>query len=50
VTDLAGRTEGSEVVNFAGPREWIGQLLSVRITEAAPNSLRGEVVEAAVTA
>jgi tRNA-2-methylthio-N6-dimethylallyladenosine synthase len=49
-TDLAGRTEGSEVVNFAGPSEWIGRMLPVRITEAAPNSLRGEVVEMAVTA
>jgi len=44
-TDLAGRTEGSEVVNFAGPAEWIGRLLPVRITEAAPNSLRGEALE-----
>jgi tRNA-2-methylthio-N6-dimethylallyladenosine synthase len=49
-TDLAGRTEGSIVVNFAGPSEWIGRLLPVRITEASPNSLRGEVVEMAVTA
>jgi tRNA-2-methylthio-N6-dimethylallyladenosine synthase len=49
-TDLAGRTEGSIVVNFAGPAEWIGRLLPVRITEASPNSLRGEVVEMAVTA
>lgn len=49
-TDLAGRTEGSIVVNFAGPSEWIGRLVPVRITEAAPNSLRGEVVDVAATA
>jgi tRNA-2-methylthio-N6-dimethylallyladenosine synthase len=48
-TDLAGRTEGSIVVNFAGPSEWIGRLVPVRVTEAAPNSLRGEVVDVAAT-
>ncbi len=45
-TDLAGRTEGSVVVNFAGPSEWIGRLLRVQITEAAPNSLRGQALDA----
>jgi tRNA-2-methylthio-N6-dimethylallyladenosine synthase len=49
-TDLSGRTEGSEVVNFAGPSEWIGRLLPLRITGAAPNSLRGEVVDTVATA
>ncbi len=49
-TDLSGRTEGSEVVNFAGPSEWIGRLLPVRITGAAPNSLRGEVIDTVATA
>lgn len=43
-TELAGRTEGSIVVNFEGPADWIGRLLPVRIIEAAPNSLRGRVV------
>lgn len=42
--ELAGRTSGNTVVNFAGPADWIGQLITVRITDAAPNSLRGEVV------
>jgi tRNA-2-methylthio-N6-dimethylallyladenosine synthase len=42
-TELAGRTEGFVVVNFPGPAEWIGRMVAVRITEAAPNSLRGEV-------
>lgn len=45
-TELAGRTEGSIVVNFEGPADWIGRLLPVRITEAGPNSLRGQVVDA----
>lgn len=43
-SELAGRTSGNTVVNFPGPSEWIGRLVGVRITEAAPNSLRGEVV------
>ena len=42
-SDVAGRTSGNTVVNFAGGEELIGQLVSVRITEAAPNSLRGEL-------
>lgn len=40
--ELAGRTPGNIVVNFPGPPEWVGRLVTVRITEAAPNSLRGE--------
>ena len=40
--ELAGRTTGNTVVNFPGPASWIGQLVPVRITAAAPNSLRGE--------
>ena len=43
-TEVSGRTSGNTIVNFAGGRELIGQLLPVRITEAAPNSLRGELV------
>ncbi|MDX1527771.1 MAG: tRNA (N6-isopentenyl adenosine(37)-C2)-methylthiotransferase MiaB [Gammaproteobacteria bacterium] len=42
---LSGRTENNRVVNFSGSPEWIGRFASVRITEALPNSLRGEVVE-----
>ena len=41
---LAGRTENNRVVNFDGPRELIGQFANVRITEALPNSLRGELI------
>ncbi|MEW8627214.1 MAG: tRNA (N6-isopentenyl adenosine(37)-C2)-methylthiotransferase MiaB [Candidatus Thiodiazotropha sp.] len=41
-TQLAGRTENNRVVNFTAPAELIGQFVEVRITEALPNSLRGE--------
>jgi len=41
---LAGRTENNRVVNFKGPAELIGKLIPVKITEALPNSLRGEIV------
>ncbi len=44
---LAGRTENNRVVNFDGPAELIGQFVDLRITEALPNSLRGELVERA---
>ncbi len=43
--ELAGRTENNRVVNFAGPRTLIGQFVDLRITEAFPNSLRGELCE-----
>ncbi|MCG7981368.1 MAG: tRNA (N6-isopentenyl adenosine(37)-C2)-methylthiotransferase MiaB [Candidatus Thiodiazotropha lotti] len=39
---LAGRTENNRVVNFTAPADLIGQFVEVRITEALPNSLRGE--------
>ncbi len=39
---LAGRTENNRVVNFEGPDEAIGHFVDVLITEALPNSLRGE--------
>jgi tRNA-2-methylthio-N6-dimethylallyladenosine synthase len=41
--ELAGRTENNRVVNFAGPADLIGQFAEVRITQALPNSLRGEL-------
>ena len=44
--ELAGRTENNRVVNFAGPPELIGQFAEVRITQALPNSLRGELARA----
>ncbi|WP_456373652.1 tRNA (N6-isopentenyl adenosine(37)-C2)-methylthiotransferase MiaB [Thiolapillus sp.] len=47
---LAGRTENNRVVNFTAPASLIGQFVEVRITEALPNSLRGELPESAVAA
>lgn len=40
----AGRTECNRVVNFDGPPELLGQLVSIEITEALPNSLRGRLI------
>ncbi len=49
VSELAGRTENSRVVNFScqggDAAKMIGQFVIVRIVEAQPNSLRGELVE-----
>ncbi len=44
VNQVAGRTENNRWVNFDGEPELIGQLVDVRIIEALPNSLRGELV------
>lgn len=41
--ELSGRTECNRVVNFAGNTTLIGQFVNVTITEARPNSLRGEI-------
>ena len=41
---LAGRCESNRVVNFSGDPQLIGQFVEVRITEALPNSLRGELL------
>ena len=43
---LAGRTENNRVVNFRGERDRIGEFVDVRISEALPNSLRGELTAA----
>ncbi len=43
--ELSGRTSGNTVVNFPGDANWLGRFAQVRITEAGPNSVRGEVVE-----
>lgn len=43
---ISGRTENNRVVNFDGDAALIGGFATVRITEALPNSLRGELVEA----
>ena len=41
---VSGRTECNRVVNFAGDKNLIGQFVSVKITEALTNSLRGKLV------
>lgn len=43
--ELAGRTENNRVVNFAANQCLIGQFVDVRITDALPNSLRGELLD-----
>ncbi len=42
--EMAGRTENNRVVNFVGGSELIGQFVRVKITQAMPNSLRGEFI------
>ena len=45
--ELMGRTECNRIVNFdAGPlgQRLVGQMIDVRITQALPHSLRGDVV------
>ena len=46
--ELSGRTSGNTVVNFAGPAEWIGRVISVAVTAANPNSLKGEALAPAL--
>jgi tRNA-2-methylthio-N6-dimethylallyladenosine synthase len=48
--ELSGRTSGNTVVNFAGDPDWIGRIVTVRVTDANPNSLRAEAVQAAAQA
>lgn len=43
--ELCGRLRTNQVVNFSGPRELVGRLVKVRLTEAHPHSLRGTRVE-----
>lgn len=42
--EMSGRTDNNRVVNFPASRDLMGQFVEVRITEALPNSLRGELV------
>ena len=43
--ELSGRTFGNTVVNFPGPREWLGRTVPVRITRAGAYSLAGEALQ-----
>jgi len=40
---LSGRTANNRVINFEGQPELIGEFVNVTITQALPNSLRGEI-------
>lgn len=42
--EMSGKTENNRTVNFAGQKRLIGKFVDVKITEAYPNSLRGEIV------
>ena len=42
--ELAGRTDNNRIVNFVGNPRQIHHFVEVKITEALPHSLRGEVV------
>lgn len=42
---ISGRSENNRVVNFVGGTDLIGKLVSVKITEVLPNSLRGELIK-----
>ncbi len=41
---IRGRSENNRTVNFTGSESLIGGFVDVRITEALPNSLRGDIV------
>jgi tRNA-2-methylthio-N6-dimethylallyladenosine synthase len=42
---LTGKTENNRSVHFEGTPELTGQFVNVRITEALPHSLRGELID-----
>ncbi|NNM60294.1 MAG: tRNA (N6-isopentenyl adenosine(37)-C2)-methylthiotransferase MiaB [Legionellales bacterium] len=43
--EISGRTESNRVVNLVGSHDLIGHIVPVIITEAHPNSLRGQLQE-----
>jgi len=43
-TELSGRTSQNLVVNFPGPADWIGSIISVRVERSGPNSVWGHAV------
>jgi len=46
-SELAGRSTGNRIVNFRAPGAQVGDILTVRICGAGPNSLKGVRVESA---
>ena len=49
ISQLTGRTENNRVVNFTGNRGIIGSFVNVKITQAQPNSLQGELASSEAT-
>jgi tRNA-2-methylthio-N6-dimethylallyladenosine synthase len=49
-SELTGRIDCNRWVNFAGPKDWVGRTVPVRVAALKSNSLRGEVIEAEVAA
>jgi tRNA-2-methylthio-N6-dimethylallyladenosine synthase len=43
-TQMSGRTDNNRVVNFSGVADSRNRFVNVKITEALPNSLRGDLV------
>jgi len=43
--ELCGRLRTNQIVNFSGPRELVGRLTTVCLTEAHPHSLKGVMAE-----
>jgi tRNA-2-methylthio-N6-dimethylallyladenosine synthase len=43
-SELMGRTENNRIVNFSGAERLVGQMVDLRVTQALPHSLRGEVL------
>lgn len=43
-SELAGKTDNNRTVNFAGSSQLINQFVNLRITQAMPHTLRGELV------
>ncbi|QKJ66720.1 tRNA (N6-isopentenyl adenosine(37)-C2)-methylthiotransferase MiaB [Deefgea piscis] len=43
-SELAGRTDNNRIVNFEGSPRLMNQFVEVRITDAFPRSLRGEII------
>jgi tRNA-2-methylthio-N6-dimethylallyladenosine synthase len=46
--ELSGRTENNRVANFKGDASLVGQFVELHITEAFPNSLRGDYLRTVV--
>jgi len=44
-SEYSGRTENNRVVNFIGKSNLLGKFITVEITDALPNSLRGKYIQ-----